>query len=40
MEAVQSKEDPMHEDPNRVFGPEDEEDEEDDSLVWVWDAQG
>lgn len=29
----------MHEDPNRIFGPEDEEDEEDENLVWVWDAQ-
>ncbi len=30
----------MHEDPNRVFGPEDDEDEEDENLIWVWDAEG
>lgn len=26
----------MHEDPNRVFGPEDDEDEEDENLIWIW----
>jgi hypothetical protein len=28
----------MDQDRNRVLGPEDDEDE-DESLVWVWDAQ-